>query len=332
MFGFATKKSSAKKTPARRATFRPGLEALEQRDVMSASSSAIHAVADNFGNSAVFYINQQGHAFYEHDATHGTRMLSGAYTVKSFSAGLDTDGHADVFVIAGDNSFWEFSDLRGGWHELLGPNVVKSFAAVKGDRLYAQFQDNSLHEFDGSRIFWNWWQVPGSGTIQSLDAVTDSTNHDAVFVLNTNDTFGEFYRGVYQQLAGALHFGFVTLPWVTSFSAGTDINGNADVYASNWLGTLERNVGGSWSVVAGAGTYKQFSATDNGQVWFIASDNTLKKYDNNDVRHDVYNTTFLSISAARSNDVYTVVWDHSLWERTGGGVWHEWSGPGTVQK
>jgi hypothetical protein len=42
-------------------------------------------------------------------------------------------------------------------------------------------------------------------------------------------------------------------------------------------------------------------------------------------RLQVMNTTssFLELSAAASNDVFTTVWDHSLWERTGGGVWHQ---------
>jgi hypothetical protein len=329
MFGL-NRYLSRKYDPVRKQSFKPRFEALEQREVMSASSPGIHAVAENFGTSAVFYINEQNHAFYEHDALHGTRMLSGPNTVQAFSAGLDTNGRADVFVKAGDGSFWEFSDFRGGWHELLGPGVVQSFAAVKGDRVYVQFQDNSVREFNGANFLFQWSWVSAVGTVQSLDAVTDTHGFDAVYVLKTNDTFGELYHGVYKQLAGAFHLFKLTLPSVNQFSAGTDLNGNADVYARFFLGNLEKNVGGVWTSVAAAGTFKEFSATDSGQVWFIASDNTLKKFDAAGVRHDVYNGDFVSISAARSNDVYVVNWDDSLWERTGGGVWNEWSGAGTV--
>jgi hypothetical protein len=327
---FSNNKSPTRKAGFKPARYKPRFEALESREVMSTASPAIHAVADNFNASVVFYINQQDHSFYEHDVSHGTRMLSGPNTVQSFSAGLDTDGHADVFVKAGDGSFWEYSDFRGGWQKLLGPNVVSSFAAVKGDRCYVLFNDQSLHEFNGAAFFlFRWSTVSGAHSVQTLDAVTDSHGYDAVYVLKTNKTFGEFYHG-YHQLAGAVHLGFFTVPWVNTFSAGTDLNGNADVYAKNFFGTLEKNVGGVWSIVAQAGTFKQFSATDNGQVWFIGSDDTLKKYDALGTRHDVYSDTFVSISAARSNDVYTVLWDHSLWERQGGGVWNQWSPAGTV--
>jgi hypothetical protein len=328
MFGL-TRHLSRKHTPvARKRTFKPHFEGLEERAVMSASSPAIHAVAEAPGTSAVFYINEQNHAFYEHDALHGTRMLSGPNTVQQFSAGLDVNGRADVFVKAGDNSFWEFSDMRGGWHQILGPNYALSFAAVKGDRVYMQNWDNSTWEFNGANSAWS--MVSGAGTTQSLDAVTDNFGSDAVFVLKTDKTFGEFYHGAYTQLAGTIHLPFVTLASITSFSAGTDMSGKADVYATNWLGTFEKNVGGAWTTVAAAGTVKQYSATDAGQVWFIASDNSLKKFDAAGVKHNVYSGSFVSISAARSNDVYLVNWDHSLWERTGGGVWHTWSPANTV--
>jgi hypothetical protein len=328
----------------------PRLETHEDRLVLSVSSPAIHAVTDNFGQSAVFFINQQDHAFYEHDASHGTRQLSGPNSVQSFSAGVDAQGHADVFVKDGTGAFWQHTDA-GGWQKLLGPGTVVSFAAVKGDRLYAQFSDNSLHEFDGTRLFFNgiklagarpgirtpiplpwfshWTTVPGSGAITALDAVTDTSGQDAVFVKNADKTFGEFYHGSYQQLAGAIHFGFFTLPRVTSFSAGTDRNGNADVYASMLFGGLSKNVGGTWTAVAPAGTFTQFSATDHEQVWFLGTGGSLKKYDANVVLHNVDNGQFLSLSAAASNDVYTVFHDDSLWERKAG-FWQELSGPGTV--
>ena len=35
-------------------------------------------------------------------------------------------------------------------------------------------------------------------------------------------------------------------------------------------------------------------------------------------------------TAVNSNDVYVTVWDYSGWERTGSGVWHQWSPAGTV--
>ncbi len=342
-------KSPNRSHAGRNPSARLSVETLESRLVPSVSSPAIHAVTDNVGQSAVFFINSQNHAFFERDAAHGLRELSGPNTVQSFSAGVDATGHADVFVKDGVGAFWQHTDA-GGWQKLLGPGTVQSFAAVQGDRLYAQFSDNSLHEFDGTRLFFNgikltggaarplvhfpilfshWTTVPGSGAITALDAVTDTSGRDAVFVKNVDKTFGEFYQGSYQQLAGAIHLGFFNLSRVGSFSAGLDRNGNADVYASLLFGGLQKNVGGTWTPVAPAGTFSQFSATDHEQVWFLDNNGSLDKYDANGVLHNVDNVQFLSLSAAASNDVFVVFHDDSLWERKAG-IWQELSGPGTV--
>src|SRR5262249_47279518 len=142
---------------------RLGLEALEERKVLSTASANIHAVTDAYGHSAVFYIDPNNHAFYEVDAYHGKRLLSGAYTVQSFSAGLDATGHADAFVKAGDNSFWEFNSR--GWHQVLGRNYVKDFAAVKGDRVYFENWDDSLWQFQDLHGF---HQQSGPGSVLTL--------------------------------------------------------------------------------------------------------------------------------------------------------------------
>jgi hypothetical protein len=342
MFGFTSTRSARTRKPARKATFRPRIETLEAREVLSASSLAIHAVADNFnsGNSAVFFMGQRDHVLYEHDSTHGTRALTGPHAaanfapkgVQSFSAGQDVNGVANVFAKATNGAFLEF--WEGSWHNLHAPQSVESFAAVNGDRAYAILHDRSLWEVDLTRPFNPWHKISG-GPVQSLDAVTDRNNLDSVFVLNGNGTFGQFHQTspasfsfTYTQLAGTLHLRNFSLPVVTSFSAGTDVNGNADVYATFFFGQLEKNVGGTWTVVAPAGTAKQYSATDNGQVWFIASNSGLSKFDAFGTRHDVdTRPIFTSISAAHSNDVYTVLKNGSIWERTGGGVWHEIAGP-----
>jgi hypothetical protein len=365
---------SGKKSPRKKPTYQPKLDALEARYALSVSSAAIHAVGDAFGDSSVFYLDKYyDNALFEVDHNKNTiygltstdPTTQGPHTaVQAFSAGLDGTGHADVFVKAADSSFWEFSHALG-WRQILPAgtlNTVQSFAAVKGGRLYAQFTDNTLKEFDGA----NWLTVPGSGTIQALDAVTDNYSCDAVFVKNTDGTFGEFYHGSYQQLAGLSYFGFGTIgtistgnlarigtgtsgtigtgtnmifsrssyyrpiysvPQVSTFSAGIGLNGQADVYALFFTGELKKNVGGLWTTVAAAGTVNQFSATDQEQVWVVASDNTLKKYDAAGVRHDIphwVGETITSLSAARSDDVYMVDNHQILFERNAG-AWTMWS-------
>ena len=342
---------SRKKTLSRITSFKPTLEILEQRQVLSVSSPTIHAVADNYGNTASFYISQSqaGKFLYEspYKGAANTLLINPLApsagkpaSIDSFSAGLDPTGHPDLFVKAGDSSLWEYKQNQG-WRQILGPNQVESFAAVKGGRLYAQFTDNTLHEFDDSF----WYLVPGSGPVQSLDAVTDNFNQDAVFLKLTDGTFREFYHGNYQQLAGIGHiilplpnggYHVYTYPLVSSFSAGLDITGHADVFARFWSGDLENNVNGAWTKVAAPGTYKQFSATDDGAVWVISSNNTLQEYDYRGVRSDIAEPyySFSSISAATSHDVWVVNQSQILqeWNGSSWSFWTDLLNPGPVQQ
>jgi hypothetical protein len=317
---FRSKVRSA--SPARSHSVKPTLEALEERAVLSTASASIHAVNDAFNNSAVFYINRQDGAFYERDAYHGTRELSGPGTVQTFSAGVDRNGYADAFVKAGDNSFWEYNN-NTGWHEILGPNYVYSFAAVKGDHVYFQNWDNSLWQYTNGAGF---HELAGPNSVLSIDAVTDNHGADAVFAIGTNHTFGEYYGGYFYQLSGAYTI-------QAGFSAGVDKNGYADVYGlagdnSFW----EHNSYLGWRELSGPNTIKAISATFNEKVDAIAADGTLIKYDQNGTRIVQYSGSyFTEVSAARDNDVYTAIWNNSGWERTGGGVWNEFAAPGTVK-
>jgi len=330
MFGFTTKMFSTNKKPARKAAFKPQIEGLEKRDALSASSAALHAVTDAQGHSHVFYLNAQNHRLFE-----GNVELNGAHNtpkgVQILSAGQDAIGDADVYVTDSKGAFWRWNE--GDWTKISLPHgdKVESFAAVDGGRVYAIFQDSTLHEFDGS----SWSTVPGSGKVNALDAVTDNFHRDTIFTNNADGTFGEFFDSGfdgYYQLASAIHVGRYTLPGVDSFSAGTDLNGYADVYAELAFGNFEVNDAASWRYVAPSYTINEFSATNNGQVWFTASNNSLNKYDAFGNLHNVSNQSYVSISAAASNDVYMVMADHSLWERTAGGVFTELEGPGKVRQ
>jgi hypothetical protein len=316
MFGLSRKRFSGQKTSGSKSTFRPQLEALETREVLSTSSAALHAVSSphptdvnqRFGGEADFYIDLNTHLLKVNSVVLNGKANTPS-AVQSLSAGHGSDGNADVFVKAGDGSFWEAAGPALTWSKLLGPGQVKSFAAVDGGRVYAIFGDNTLHEYIGA----NWFQVPNSGQVKALDAVTDKSGYDAVFVLNADNSFGEIYTvplrlpgpqvsamtpsviaypppggivspppTVYTELALP---GFIrhpdgtvsTFPEVHGFSAGTDLGGRADVYVKWWDGSLRKNVGASpngWSTVAAAGTFSLFSATDSGAVWVIGKDNT----------------------------------------------------------
>lgn len=299
---------------------------LEERQVLSTSSPTIHAVTDNFGHSEVFFINKVNHAFYEKDAA-GTQMLSGANTVQSFSAGVDSTGHADAFVIAGDNSMWEWNSA--GWRKLYEPERMTQFAAVKGDRVYAVGADKALYEYSPPFTifgfhFGGWQRLDGPGAVQSIDAVTDSSGRDAVFAIRGDNTFQERFNGSWQFLSGANTI-------QRGFSAGTDLAGNADVFGLDGVNQFWRHTTGGWTKLGAPNTVKTISATDSGQVDFITTGGKLEKYDGFGTLH-VLDTvsSYVEVSAAASNDVYVTIWNYSGWERTGGGVWNQWSPAGTV--
>ena len=95
----------------------------------------------------------------------------------------------------------------------------------------------------------------------SLDAVTDNAIRDAVFVMNVNKTFGRYestggdsHDFNYIQLADALHLKHgINIALISDFSAGTDLQGNADVYANfRFNSNLEKNVDGQWTIVGPA--------------------------------------------------------------------------------
>jgi hypothetical protein len=309
------------------------LETLEERQVLSAASAAMHAVVDSSGNSAVFYINPQNQAFYEKDAYHGTpRQLSGPNTVQEFSAGLDAQGRADAYVLDGAGSLYQWSESRG-WVDLIDQTTITEFCAVKGGRMYAETNDGSLLGYDGvgGSGFLEGWSVLGdAGTVQHIDAVTDAFGQDAVFAIRGDGTFQELQlynnnsQSVWQPLSGSYSIN-------AGFSAGVGLNGHADAYG---VGTAD---GGFWKYdtdtpyqtihwtrLADPGLVSQFSATTNGQCWFIATDGTLKKFNSSNVRQDVYNGGyFTQISAAASNDVFVMNWDSTLWERKAQGAWSQ---------
>jgi hypothetical protein len=307
---------------------------------------SLHAVADDHGGSEVFFINKNDNQLYEHDAQ-GTHKLTGPNasapfgpkSIKAFSAGVDLNGNADVF--ATDNTDALFEMQGGSWKNLNAPLKAKSFAAVKGDRMFAVLSDGHLYEYDGQRQI--PWSETSSGFMTTIDAVTDAFNRDAVYVKNTNQTFGQYYSTggdshdfFYTELAGAFHMpGKPTLSEIGSFSAGTDSNGNADVVAVKQTlvalnAGLQKYVNGQWEVLGSSAGVHQISNTNNEHVWFMAGDNSLKKYDaqGNLVNVDA-RKSFVTISAARSNDLYAVFNNASLWERTPTG-WKEIVSSGKV--
>ena len=228
--------------------------------------------------------------------------------IQTFSAGHDAIGDLDVFVQASDKSIWKWNE--GDWTKVLGPaNGVTSFAAVDGDRAYAIYQDASLHEFNGSV----WSKVPQSKPVSAIDAITDGRGNDAVFALNTNRTFGEYFGGHFtQMMPPSVRIGKFPASLGT-FSAGLDQFGNAIVYGSLVehqvffnlnFGVYEINFNGTQRLIDNG--QSQFSAT-NGALWIAKTNGSLEKYDAKGLHSEPRDVAgIVSLSAATANDVLYV--------------------------
>jgi hypothetical protein len=315
----SSRKNRSMKPAAR--SFRPSVESLDARELPSAASGALHAVAPTPGitrDADYFYIDRATGLLHEGQLT----LNGGAGTptgIQTLSAGHDALGRPDVFVKAGDNSFWEFQE--GKWTRLRGSNVVKTYAAVDGGRAYAVLFDNTLQEFDGH----NWTQVPGSLLSTSVDAVTDKAGDDHVFAMALDGDFwqyDEIIAGSPQFLANEINIGN-SKTRIVDYSVGLSAWGSAEVYASfqTLFGpkNLYENAHGSangWQFVMNGSGYKSFSATDNGAAWIAAPSGAVYEVDQFGHPGNLLGTFAAAsyVSAASSTDVYFVAADHTISE------------------
>jgi hypothetical protein len=317
---------------------------------LSASSFNLHSVLQPNGNSAAFFRNPSNDVFTEKTPQGLMQQLAAAHAVTDFSAGLDPNGHADVFAHK-DGVMQEFAD--GVWQNLNQPRPMLHFAAASGGRMYAVADDNSLWEFDqahtvtfsfyfqGRQITGThlvpstWTEKWGPNAVWALDAVTQTSNgFDMVFAIGGDGRLEKYVpsSNMWFFLAAGGTFG--------SFSAGLDTDGFADVFMVSNDGYLER-----WTTLSGTfATVDHFdnpldvniSATTNGEVFVMFSgnfDGTIRvgEYDrqNNLISialppHD----NITAISAAGPNDIFVMTPDGSLQEHATSvptGSWLVWT-------
>src|SRR4051794_37551115 len=95
---FAKCPSTAAKHSNSGSTVRLGVEAMEERMALSASSINLHAIRETSGATAAFFRGVPDDGFYEKTPGGSIVKLDKAHSVIDFSAGLDTGGHAVVFA------------------------------------------------------------------------------------------------------------------------------------------------------------------------------------------------------------------------------------------
>src|SRR5262249_23368817 len=336
--------------PARRPqSARLNVETLEDRMVLSPSSTSLHAVQDITGASAAFFHGPKDNAFYEKTPSGAIVQLSGTNTVSDFSAGLDVNGHADVFAHL-YGSMYEHDDA--GWHWLNEPIPMLQFAAVKGGRCYAEGNDNSLWEYTPPTtvtyyINWGGRQVPVTTTIGgwqklwaanavwNVDAVTQSSGKDMVFAVGGDRRLERFdpQFSDWQTLAAGS-------TW-RCFSAGLDGNGNANVWMITNSGDLDRwtngpNGTGYWQYflnLSGVSDVVGVSATTNGQVFVfqysgggVGDDYIVSKFDTEHPTGRIISySNNAGMVAAGFNDLFVMTTDGHLQEYVGDNVWRQWT-------
>ena len=84
---------------------------------------SISAVTDAFGNDDVFAVTAFGHQLWEHSPAGWAQVSAGSF--QQASAGLNTDGQAEVFGVLTDNELWENNPEFGGsgWKQLSGAGL-----------------------------------------------------------------------------------------------------------------------------------------------------------------------------------------------------------------
>jgi hypothetical protein len=297
-------------------TVRLGVEKLEDRLVPAASGNLLQAVAVNNG-SAAFFLNTRGDLCEKTVSGATVDLLPG---FPQFSAGVDRFGNADVFTLARNNTMLEFNS-QGVQAIAVPPGVqVKEFAAVHGDRVYMVGTDGSLWQLspvinhNGGSIL-----IAPAGSAQFVDAVTQISGVDALFVVRGNGQLQECVNGVFTGLAGGDFIPGPNFFRLNQISAGLDAFGDADVSALSTgtnFGELWRWTGtAGWIEEGAANQFIGISSTTNGTVFCVTASGSLGKFDAQNNFHKVGSNAF-EVAAASSNDAYFASFDQSLWEDT----------------
>ena len=266
---------------------RLNLESLDQRIVPSSSSSNIHAVTDGTGASVAFFKDVTGTLREKNDLGLLQPLGSTPNEVSVFSAGLDQFSNADVFAVR-DGKLEYLTNAGGGWQDTMAPVAERSFAAVKGGRMYLVGTDDSLWEYTAPftttgflylpghapvpvTTHWagKWQELLGPNSMDDVDAVTTTHGFDVLFGRDANFNLSEFIPGT------TSHLITLTTASTSDYSAGLDVGGFAEVFAvfpnlsNGRQADLKEYDAGTWTEIYNrADEFTLVSATSGGQAYF----------------------------------------------------------------
>jgi hypothetical protein len=124
-------------TPSRRPDWKPAVEALEERSLLSAIS-AVAWTSGSATHSALYAIGKNDNVLVSVDGGSFTNL--GGYA-KQLSAGLDAFNKPEVYAIAADNAVWV--NKGSGWVSLGG--YLKEISATVENTIYAVGTDDNIY-------------------------------------------------------------------------------------------------------------------------------------------------------------------------------------------
>jgi hypothetical protein len=192
--------------------FRPRLEGLEDRQMLSASASL---QADGV------YIRYTNGQLWEHTSK-GFRFID--VNTASVSSGLDTFGNPAAFIIRNNGQLVEYSPAIG--YRLIDVNVVRASASqTQRDTVFMVYINGMVYEHTGASAAAGFHLIDGNAI--DVSAGKDSLGAPAVFVTYVNNQVYEYSTNI----------GFHFIDWnVVSLSASqTQADTAFIVYDNSYL-------------------------------------------------------------------------------------------------
>jgi hypothetical protein len=233
---------SARIQPKRFGRFRPAVEQLEGRELMSATTSAVSWGPPQAPYSAMFAIDSSTHHVVEYWDTNNQANRSdlsfwgGPAQASAVSAGLDGQGNPEVYVLGSDHSVWSCHSGAWfpAWSQLASPGWATQISGTRDGYVFAVGPGGNVFENAGSgnantwqslgapswTIYWGGMQFTFSGATQ-----VSAPNRFMVYAISDNHAIYAYDNG--WQLIDSGHY-------FTEIAAGA----HATVFAIDYGGAL----------------------------------------------------------------------------------------------
>ena len=190
MFAFLNNLFGKTRTVRQTRSYRPSFDDLESRQLMSVSSTAIHAVAAPGCRPGQRLLLRQ-------QAPTRRQRPRAAQNVRNTPHGIERSAPGWTPSARRMSSSRRATSRSGNGTKGTGrrcsappmpPRASPRWTAT------APTPSTATARCTNSTVD-AWSKVPGSSKVTAIDAITDGRGNDAVFALNSNGTFGEYFGG-----------------------------------------------------------------------------------------------------------------------------------------